>query len=333
MRICIFGAGAIGGNIAGRLHKGGVTPSLIARGAHLAAIKAGGLTVKYAGDETQSFKPQASDDARDLGEQDLVIVTAKAPALPSVAAGIGPLLGRETAVLYVMNGIPWWYFQNHGGPYDDRRLATLDPGDVMRRAVDPARVIGGTIYSSCSVEAPGLVDVTSPINKLIIGEPRPARSGDAATPRTQAIAKILEAGGMAVPIVSDIRNAVWTKLISNISSGPLAVLSQSNFLTIFAEEACREAVRRTVGEGVAIATGMGCAVEADAEDVLKRLSPSKHKPSILQDLELGRPMEVDALYTVPLEMARLAGVATPTLDLLVTLLKLRAKSTGLYAAD
>lgn len=328
MRICIFGAGAIGGNIAGRLHKGGVTPSLIARGAHLAAIKAGGLTVKYAGDETEIFKPQASDDARDLGEQDLVIVTAKAPALPSVAAGIGPLLGRDTAVLNVMNGIPWWYFQNHGGAHDDRRLAKLDPGDAMRRAVDPARVIGGTIYSSCSVAAPGLVDVTSPINKLIIGEPT-----GAITPRAQALARILEAGGMAVPVVPDIRNAVWTKLISNISSGPLAVLSQSNFLTIFAEEACREAVRRTVAEGVAIAAGMGCAAQADAEDVLKRLSPSKHKPSILQDLELGRPMEVDALYTVPLEMARLAGVATPTLDLLVTLLKLRAKSAGLYAGD
>lgn len=325
MRICIFGAGAIGGNLAGRLHKAGVTPSLVARGPHLAAIKAKGLTVTYADGDAQSFRPPASEDARELGPQDLVIVTAKAPALPSVAAGIGPLLGRETAVLFVMNGIPWWYFQNHGGPHDDRRLERLDPNDAMRRAVDPARVLGGTIYSSCSVTAPGIVEVTSPINRLIMGEPN-----GRITPRAEAIAKLLTAGGMEVPVVANIRDAIWAKLMSNFSSGSLAVLAQSNFRTLYAEEACRDATRRTVAEGAAIAAAMGCKVTADAEDVLRRLSPSAHKPSILQDLELGRAMEVDAIYTIPLEMARLAGVATPTLDLLVTLLKLRAAAAGLY---
>jgi 2-dehydropantoate 2-reductase len=326
MRICIFGAGAIGGNLAGRLRKGGVTPSLVARGAHLAAIQSAGLTVTYADGEAQAFKPQASDDARDLGPQDVVVVTAKAPALPSVAAGIAPLLGPETAVLFVMNGIPWWYFQNHGGPHDDRRLARLDPGDAMRRAVDPARVLGGTIYSSCSVTAPGVVDVTSPVNRLVMGEP-----DGRITPRARAIAELLTAGGMATAVVPDIRNAIWAKLVSNFSSGTLAVLSQSNFKTLYAEEACREATRRTVAEGAAIAAAMGCEAPSDGEEVLKRLSPSAHKPSILQDLELGRPMEVDAIYTVPLEMARLGKVATPTLDLLVTLLKLRARAAGLYA--
>jgi 2-dehydropantoate 2-reductase len=325
MRICIFGAGAIGGNLAGRLHKAGVTPSLVARGPHLAAIKAQGLTVTYADGDAQSFKPPASEDARDLGPQDLVIVTAKAPALPSVAAGIGPLLGPETAVLFVMNGIPWWYFQNHGGPHDDRRIGRLDPNDAMRRAVDPARVLGGTIYSSCSVTEPGTVEVTSPINRLIMGEPN-----GRITPRAEAIAKLLTAGGMEVPVVANIRDAIWAKLMSNFSSGSLAVLAQSNFRTLYAEEACRDATRRTVAEGAAIAAAMGCKVTADAEDVLRRLSPSAHKPSILQDLELGRAMEVDAIYTIPLEMARLAGVATPTLDLLVTLLKLRAAAAGLY---
>ncbi|MFN4283688.1 MAG: ketopantoate reductase family protein [Alphaproteobacteria bacterium] len=328
MRICIFGAGAIGGNIAGRLHKAGVTPAIVARGAHLAAIQANGLEVRYADGDVQAVKARASDDARDLGPQDLVIVTAKAPALPSVAAGIGPLLGPETAVLFVMNGIPWWYFQNHGGPHDDRRLAKLDPGDALRRAVAPERVIGGTIYSSCSVVRPGVVEVTSSINRLILGEPT-----GAATPRVEAIAKLLAAGGIAAPVTRDIRDAVWTKLISNFSSGPLAALTQSNFKTLFAEEVCRDAVRRTVAEGVAIAAAMGRRAEADAEDILKRLSPSAHKPSILQDLELGRPMEVDAIYTVPLEMARLAGLATPTLDLLVGLLKLRAASAGLYGGS
>ena len=326
MRICIFGAGAIGGNIAGRLHKAGVTPDIVARGAHLSAIKADGLTVRYADGDAQRVTARASDDARDLGAQDLVIVTAKAPALPSVAAGIGPLLGPETAVLFVMNGIPWWYFQNHGGPHDDRRIERLDPGDALRRAVAPERVVGGTIYSSCSVVRPGVVEVTSPINRIILGEP-----AGAVTPRVQAIAELLAAGGMAAPVASDIRDAVWTKLVSNFSSGPLAALSQANFKTLFAEEACRDAVRRTVAEGAAIAAAMGRRVEADAEDILQRLSPSAHKPSILQDLELGRPMEIDAIYTVPLEMARLAGVATPTLDLLVSLLKLRARSAGLYA--
>ncbi len=325
MRICIFGAGAIGGNLAGRFHKGGVTPSLVARGAHLAAIRKNGLTVNYADGDVQAFTPQASDDARDLGEQDLVVVTAKAPALPSVAAGIGPLLGPQTAVLFVMNGIPWWYFQNHGGPHDDRRIERLDPGDAMRRAVTPERVIGGTIYSSCSVTAPGIVEVSSPINRIIIGEPTGQISA-----RAEAAAKILIAGGMAAPVVANIRDAVWTKLLSNFSSGTLAVLSQSSFKTIYAEEACREATRRTFAEGSAIAVAMGCQVSSDAEDVLQRLSPSAHKPSILQDLELGRAMEVDAIYAIPLEMARLVGAPTPTLDLLVTLVKLRAKAAGLY---
>lgn len=325
MRICIFGAGAIGGNLAGRLHKGGITPSLIARGAHLAAIKAKGLTVTYADGDVQAFKPAASDDARDLGPQDLVIVTAKAPALPSVAAGIGPLLGPDTAVLFVMNGIPWWYFQNHGGPHDDRRLERLDPGDAMRRAVDPARVLGGTIYSSCSVTAPGVVEVTSPVNRLVMGEPNGRIS-----PRAQAIAKALVAGGMEVPVTANIRDAIWTKLVSNFSSGTLAVLAQSNFVTVYAEQACRDATLRTVAEGAAIAAAMGCKAPSDGQEVLKRLSPSPHKPSILQDLELGRAMEVDAIYTIPLEMARIANVETPTLDLLVTLLKLRAAAAGLY---
>jgi 2-dehydropantoate 2-reductase len=326
MRICIFGAGAIGGNLAGRFHKGGVTPSLVARGAHLAAIRANGLAVKYADGDVQAFRPRASDDPRELGPQDVVVVTAKAPALPSVAAGIAPLLGPETAVLFVMNGIPWWYFHNHGGPHDDRRIERLDPGDVLRRAVAPERVLGGTIYSSCSVVEPGIVDVSSAVNRLVLGEPN-----GAITPRAKAIAEPLIAGGMAVQVVPDIRNAVWAKLISNFSSGTLAVLSQCNFRAIYAEEACREATRRTAAEGMAIAAAMGCHAPVDAADVLNRLSPSLHKPSILQDLELGRPMEVDAIYTVPLEMGHLAGVATPTLDLLVALLRLRATAAGLYA--
>ncbi|HEY4133800.1 MAG TPA: 2-dehydropantoate 2-reductase [Alphaproteobacteria bacterium] len=325
MRICIFGAGAIGGSLAARFHKAGTTPALVVRGPHLAAIKAKGLTVRDADGSETRFAAEASDDPHDLGPQDLVVVTAKAPALPAIGRAIAPLLGPETAVLFVMNGIPWWYFQNHGGPHDDRRLPKLDPDDGLRRAIDPARILGGVIYCACTVESPGVVQVSSPVNRVILGEPN-----GQVTPRAQAVAKLLADGGMDTVATPKIRDAIWTKLVANFSSGTLSVATQSSMKAFYAEEACREATRRIVAEGKAVAAAMGCTVTTSAEELLARLAPSAHKPSILQDLELGRAMEVDGVYTVPLELARLAKVETPTLDLLITLLRLRAEAAGLY---
>jgi 2-dehydropantoate 2-reductase len=324
LKACVFGAGAIGTHVAGRLAKGGAEVSVIARGAQLEAIQANGVRV-HAADGEISARVAASADARALGPQDVVVVTVKAPSLPSVAAGIGPLLGPDTAVAFVMNGVPWWYFQGTGGTQDGERLPKLDPGGVLWRAVDPARVIGGVVYSACTITEPGVVHVENQRSRIVLGEPNGRASG-----RTEALAAVLRAGGLVMEVTSRIRDTIWSKLLLNLGSGPLAVLTGCAPNRIFAEEACREATRRILAEGAAIAGAMGCPIEPNAEGQIANGAKSQHKPSILQDLELGRPMEIEALYGIPLDFARAHGVPTPTLDLLVAMVRARAREAGLY---
>jgi 2-dehydropantoate 2-reductase len=195
MRICVFGAGSVGGYLAGYLAKGGARVSVVARGAHLAAIRANGLTVETP-DRTINVKLPASDDPAELGEQDAVIVTVKAPALPDVAATIAPLMTAETSVAFVMNGIPWWYFHAHGGPLDGRRLPRLDPGDALWRAVGPERAIGGIFWPACSVPAPGVVRLLTGAGRgTVFGEP-----GGSTTARIQALAAAFRAADLPVAI-------------------------------------------------------------------------------------------------------------------------------------
>ncbi len=324
MRICVYGAGAIGGHLAARLAKGGAQVSVVARGANLAAIQARGLRV-HTPDGELFCRPEAADDAAKLGPQDAVLVTAKAPALPSVAAGIGKLLGPDTPVAFVLNGIPWWYFHAHGGALDGRRLPTLDPGDVIREAVGPARTIGGVVYSACQVLEPGVIEVENAEPRLILGEPDGRLSE-----RAEAIAAPLRAGGVATDVTERIRDAIWTKLLGNISSGPVAVLTRSAPKDFHQEPQCTATMRALHAEAHEIARALGCAPKVNMERHMQIARAMTHKPSILQDLELGRPMEIDGIYTTPLDLARMAGVATPTLDLMVALVKLRARAAGLY---
>ena len=324
MKVCVFGAGAVGTHVAGRLAKGGASVSVIARGPQLAALQARGVR-GHAADGEMEARVAASADAQGLGRQDAVIVTVKAPALPSVAAGIGPLLGPGTAVAFAMNGIPWWYFQGMGGAEEGRRLPMLDPGDAMRDAVPPAQVVGGVVYSSCTLTEPGVVHVENQRSRIVLGAPdgRPSE-------RIEALAAILRAGGLVIDVTDRIRDKVWAKLLLNLGSGPLAVLTGCPPAGIFAEDACRIATRRILAEAAAIAAAMGCPVEPNAEGQIARGAQSHHKPSILQDLEQGRPMEIDAIYGVPLDFARRHGVPTPTLDLLVAMVRARARQAGLY---
>ncbi len=323
MRICVYGAGAIGGHIAGRLARGGAQVSLVARGAHLAAIQANGLTVQ-AHDGTHHSRPQASADPRELGPQDAVIVTVKAPALPAVAAGIAPLLGPDTAVAFVMNGIPWWYFCGQEGPHRDRRLPAVDPGGVLESAVGLHRTIGGVVYSAAEVVAPGVVHSEHGNIRVILGEPD-GRISD----RARAISAVLEAGGMPSPVTPDIRMEVWAKLLGNLGNGPLCVLARRGVRDTFADPLLREAARRSAEEARAIAAALGI-VLPDHHVARVAAGNMAHKPSILQDLELGRPMEIDALFEAPLQLARLTGTPTPQLDLLVGLVKQAARAAGLY---
>lgn len=324
MKVCVFGAGAIGTHVAGRLAKGGAEVAVIARGAQLAAFRTNGLRV-HAADGEIIARVAASAEADALGPQDVVVVTVKAPSLPSVAAGIGPLLDPDTAVAFVMNGIPWWYFHGAGGAEDGQRLPKLDPGGALWQAVDPARAIGGVVYSACTITEPGVVHVENPRSRIVLGEPDGRMSS-----RAEALAAVLRAGGLLVDVIDRIRDAIWAKLLLNLGSGPLAVLTGCAPNRIYAEAACRDATHRILAEGAAVAAAMGCPVQPNAEGQIANGAKSQHKPSILQDLELGRPMEIDAIYGIPLDFARTHGLATPTLDLLVAMVRARAREAGLY---
>lgn len=324
MRICVFGAGAIGGHLAARLARGGAEVAVVARGAQLAAIEARGLAIATP-DERFTARVAASADPAALGPQDAVIVTTKAPALPSVAAAIRPLLGPQTPVAFVMNGIPWWYFHAHGGPHDGRRLAMVDPGCAVWTAIGPARAVGGVVYSSCTVCAPGVIEVRSRGDRVILGEPD--GSGSA---RVAALAAALRAGGIEAVESREIRVAVWSKLLGNLASGPLVVLGRAAPVALYREPACLAASRTVMTEAVAVAAALGVTIPASFDKRLAVLQQMVHRPSVLQDLELGRPMEVAGIYDSTLELARLAGVAAPTLEFVVALARLRAREAGLY---
>ena len=326
MRICVYGAGAIGGHLAVRLARGGADVSVIARGAHLAAIQANGLTV-HAVDGVHHHAVRASDDPATLGPQDAVFVTVKAPALPQVAAGIGPLLQPDTQVAFVMNGIPGWYFKRLGGPHDGAALPRVDPGDALLRAIGPERTLGGVVYSASAVVAPGVIEVEQPKSRVILGE-----IDGVLSPRLEALAGLITKGGISGEATTEIRSEIWNKLISNLAGGTLAVLSGSAPRTVYTEPAAREAALRMMHEAAAIAQALGARPNTNHAARVASQGSMDHKPSILQDLELGRPMEIDGMFDAPLVLARLGGVEAPTLELLVALCKLKARTAGLYGS-
>jgi 2-dehydropantoate 2-reductase len=325
MKVCVFGAGAIGGHLATRLANGGADVSVIARGKHLAAIRVKGLRL-IAPDGEHTVRVRASDDPRELGEQDAVFVTLKAPSLPSLAEGIAPLLTPATPVVFVMNGMPWWYFHRQGGALDGLRLARIDPGGAVWNAVGPERAIGGVVYSACTVREPGLVFTEHAQHRLILGEPDSSLS-----PRVQALSEALVRGKFPSPVVGNIRTAVWEKLMGNIVSGPMSVASGTGLSGIMTVPAVQRVAVAAMREAMAIAAALGVRIDIDPEQRIRGSGTLVHKPSILQDLEAGRPMEIDAQNVVPLEIARRLGVATPTLDFLTALLVARGRAAGLYA--
>ena len=323
MKACVFGAGAIGGHLAARLAKGGADVSVVARGAQLAAIQQRGLTV-HAPDGQMVCRPRASADPADLGPQDVVLVTTKAPALASVAASIAPLLGPETSVVFVNNGMPWWFFCAFGGPRDGESMPEADPGDALRQAVGLKRAVGAVVYAASAVIEPGVVEVESTDARLILGE-----LDGSVTPRVQAISRAIEAGGLSAPVSPAIRREVFAKFLGNGMSGPLCILARSDMATVLAEEAPRDAARAVAREIIALSEAYGWGITADPEQRVKRSMGMHHKPSILQDLEAGRPMETAVLYEAPLRMAREAGVPMPVFELTSGLAILAARAAGL----
>jgi 2-dehydropantoate 2-reductase len=322
MRICIFGAGAVGSHFAVRLALAGHDVSCVMRGPHLEAVKANGLTLRV-GETGFSAKVKASDDPAALGPQDIVISTLKANALGSLVTGLPPLLRDDTGIVFAQNGIPWWYDlglpSDHPPPPD---LGFLDPGGRLRATVSRARIIGGVIFSANEVVEPGVVMNLSPDrNMLLAGE-----CEDRSTERIERLRAALNEASIQSPPTPRIRQAIWSKLMTNMSMSVLCLITGQTARGARQEPALREVVPRLLEEAQAI--GRSC---CPAVQRVTRSGPAPdHKPSLLQDFERGRPMEIDALVRAPAAFARAAGLSTPMLDLLAGLAIRQARDKGLY---
>ncbi len=328
MRFCIYGAGAVGGHIAAKLAAAGNDVSVVARGRNLEALRAHGIRLLH-GEREYAAQVAASGDPARLGPQDFVIVTLKANALGAMAEAIRPLLASETGVVFAQNGIPWWYGQGLA-PAKPRPpdLSPLDPGARLAKSIPAARVIGSVVYSANELVAPGVVRNHTPDrNMLTVGE-----ADDAASDRIGALRRALQAAGLHSPECPDIRQAVWSKLLLNLSGSPLCLLSGGTVADVRGDPALAPIIERISEEGRAIARAHGFEPSGAPQRPGGGHGAGRieHKPSMVQDYELGRPMEIEAQLAMPLAFARAAGVATPTLDALVALVIHRAAAKGLY---
>jgi 2-dehydropantoate 2-reductase len=322
MRICIFGAGAVGSHFAVRLALSGHDVSCVMRGTHLKAVKANGLTLRVDNAEL-SGRVTASDDPAALGPQDLVISTLKANALPSLVAGLPPLLRDDTAVVFAQNGIPWWYdiglASDHPPPPD---LSFLDPGGRLRAVVSRERIIGGVIFSANEVVEPGIVaNLSAERNMLLVGE-----CDDRPSERIERLRATLEGASISSPQVTRIREAIWSKLLTNMSMSVLCLITGQTAREVREDPALRDVVPRLLDE----ANSIGQSCFPDVKRTTRSGPAPHHKPSLLQDYERGRPMEIDALVRAPAAFARAAGLSTPMLDLLAGLAIRQARDKGLY---
>ena len=321
MKICVYGAGAIGGLMAAWLSRAGHEVSVVARGAQLDAIRRNGLRVRS--NASESFRLRAESDPTALGVQDYVLVTVKAQSLPAVAETIAPLLGRDTSVVTAMNGVPWWFFHGLKGP--DSRLESLDPGGVLSRAIPTERVVGCVIHLAASTPEPGVVSHNMG-SKLILGAPG-GRNGA----RTKRIADALTTAGFDVAVSDSIEKDFWVKLLGNVSFNPVSALTVTTADQLIQNREVKAYMVEIMREVLAIGRAVGVDADIDPEariDMARALG--RFKTSMHQDLEAGKPLEIDGLLAGTLEIARKAGVRAPYTESLYGLIRARAQSTGQY---
>ena len=325
-RVAIVGAGAIGGWLGALLAQAGAQVSALARGDTLAALQRDGLRLHTGGQVLQT--PVIADiDAARLGEQDLVIIAVKAPALPDVAQQLGPLIGPSTVVLTAMNGVPWWFLEGFGGPLAGTRLQAVDPGGALARAIPSGQVVGGVVHASCSVDAPGVIRHHFG-NGLILGEPTGGES-----PRVLALAALLQRAGLNATVSPQIQKDIWFKLWGNMTVNPVSALTGATTDRILGDELVRDFISRVMLEARAIGERIGIPIAqepADRHAVTLKLGA--FRTSMLQDVQAGKPVELDALVSVVRELGQLTGVATPFTDALLGLSRLQAQTLGLYPA-
>ncbi len=324
MKVCIYGAGAIGGLLGAELVLAGIDVTLIARGPHLHAMGEKGLTL-IRGGETHTTRPACTDDPTIPGVQDYVIITLKAHSGPGIVDGLKPLLGPDTAVVTAVNGIPWWYFHGLDGPFRNHGVTSVDPGGRQWVGIGPERAIGCVVYPAAEVVEPGVIRHHEG-DRFTLGEPSGER-----TDRVTRLSEALIAAGFKAPVRPRIREEIWIKLWGNLAFNPISALTGATLDKICGDPDTRALARAMMLEAQAVGEALGIRFSIDVE---KRIDGAAvvgaHKTSMLQDLERGRPMEIDALVGSVVELGRLVELPTPTIDAVLALVKQRARLAGCY---
>ena len=324
MKICVYGAGAVGGLMAGWLARAGHDVSVVARGAQLTAIQDRGLRISSQGKET-SIRVKAESDPATLGAQDYVIVAVKGQSMGEVAAAIGPLVGADTTFVTAMNGVPWWFFDRLPFSAGTLRLESLDPGGAIARAMPTERIVGCVVHFAASTPEPGLISHNMG-TRLILGEP-----GGTNTARTLRIADALRQAGFEAEASGFIEKDFWVKLLGNMSFNPVSALTLASANRLIADPYVKDYMVSIMRECLAIGRAVGVDAGIDPEarmDMARKLGA--FKTSMLQDLEAGKKLEIDGLLSGTLEIAQKAGVPAPFTECLAGLARLRAESTGQY---
>jgi 2-dehydropantoate 2-reductase len=323
MKICIYGAGAIGGFLGAELALAGEDVTLIARGPHLAAMQKNGLTLIRDG-ERKVAKVRCLENPAEAGPQDFVVITLKAHSVPGIVPHLQPLLGPETAVVWGVNGVPWWYFYGLEGEWRDRRLASVDPGDVQWNGIGPQRMIGCIVYPACEVSEPGVVQHVEG-DRFTLGEPTGEK-----TERVTKFAEALVRAGFKAPVRPRIRDEIWIKLWGNLCFNPISALTHATLDVIATDPGTRAVAHAMMLEAQAIGEKLGVKFGVSVDKrIAGAAAVGAHKTSMLQDLERGRPMEIDALVAAVPEMGAMVGLPTPTIDTVLALIRQRAEVAGL----
>lgn len=328
MKIAVFGAGAIGCFVAGMMARAGLSPTLIARGAMLEAVRGNGLTVKFEGADF-TVPIRATDDTASAGPQDLVILTTKAHQIVHALPALAPLIGPDTLVMPAINGIPWWYCKGLSGPeaarIADRDLASCDPSGRIGRLIPVDRVLGAVVYLAASIPEPGRVDTVGP-KTVLVGD---ASGNNRAA--TQKVSDLLRQSGFEAPVTEDIRAAVWTKLWGNVHSNPLSVATMATMAQICTDPQVSDVSRRIMRETQAVASALGVTFSMTIEDrLVEGAKLGAFRTSMLQDFDKGRPIELDAILGVVSEIGALVGIETPAIDMLYAIVRMRASVAGCY---
>lgn len=317
-RVCVFGAGAIGGYIGARLAlKGEADVSLVARGAHLEAMRARGLVLKQGG-ETQTVHPRLAADTGELGPQDFIILAIKAHAVTGVIDALQPLIGPGTAILFAQNGLPWWYFYKHGGPHENQRLESVDPGGAIWSRLGPERALGCVVWQAAEIEAPGVI-AHHYGDRMPLGEPSGEKSE-----RVALLSRLLTSAGIKSPVRDTLRNEIWLKLWGNLSFNPLSILTEGTLSGLAGDAGTRSVIRAMMDEAKSVAETFGVRFAVGIDERIDMASKvGAHRTSMLQDVHAGRPTELGALLGVVIELADIARIDVPSLKLIYNLAKFR----------